>query len=155
LALDNTPKSPCIGVCSTGIGDTVCRGCKRFTHEVISWNAYSRYEKQAILNRLSSLARQVVEPVIVVEDKKLLLSALKFQHLRVDECAGEYLWLLELLKRGSSQLQSLDTFGCRIEAGFKGQNLYDLKNSIDEDFFVLSTVHYERYFLRAEPRATT
>ncbi|MEC7008614.1 MAG: DUF1289 domain-containing protein, partial [Pseudomonadota bacterium] len=31
-------KTPCIGVCSTGIGDSVCRGCKRFSHEVIHWN---------------------------------------------------------------------------------------------------------------------
>ncbi|HMW48455.1 MAG TPA: DUF1289 domain-containing protein, partial [Cellvibrionaceae bacterium] len=22
-------RTPCIGVCSTGIGDVVCRGCKR------------------------------------------------------------------------------------------------------------------------------
>ena len=34
-------RTPCIGVCSTGIGDAVCRGCKRFTHEVIDWNGYS------------------------------------------------------------------------------------------------------------------
>ncbi|MDC1160500.1 DUF1289 domain-containing protein, partial [Luminiphilus sp.] len=23
-------RTPCIGVCSTGVGDVVCRGCKRF-----------------------------------------------------------------------------------------------------------------------------
>ncbi|MCA4075779.1 DUF1289 domain-containing protein, partial [Pseudomonas kurunegalensis] len=30
-------KTPCVGLCSTVYGDTVCRGCKRFHHEVINW----------------------------------------------------------------------------------------------------------------------
>ncbi|MEL0305883.1 MAG: DUF1289 domain-containing protein, partial [Halieaceae bacterium] len=40
-------RTPCIGVCSTGVGDVVCRGCKRFAHEVIDWNGYSPEQKQA------------------------------------------------------------------------------------------------------------
>ncbi|MCF8976542.1 DUF1289 domain-containing protein, partial [Pseudomonas edaphica] len=27
-------KTPCVGLCSTVYGDLVCRGCKRFHHEV-------------------------------------------------------------------------------------------------------------------------
>ena len=48
----NPIRTPCIGVCSTGIGDAVCRGCKRFAHEVIDWNGYSQAQKQAIDARL-------------------------------------------------------------------------------------------------------
>jgi predicted Fe-S protein YdhL (DUF1289 family) len=36
--------TPCIGVCSTGIGDVVCRGCKRYAQEVIHWNGYSEQQ---------------------------------------------------------------------------------------------------------------
>ena len=43
--LHSPVKTPCIGVCSTGIGDSVCRGCKRFSHEVIDWNSYSQEQK--------------------------------------------------------------------------------------------------------------
>ncbi len=48
----NPIRTPCIGVCSTGIGDAVCRGCKRFAHEVIDWNGYSQAQKGAIDSRL-------------------------------------------------------------------------------------------------------
>lgn len=37
---NQTIKTPCVGLCSTVYGDLVCRGCKRFHHEVIHWNGY-------------------------------------------------------------------------------------------------------------------
>jgi hypothetical protein len=36
---NQTIKTPCVGLCSTVYGDLVCRGCKRFHHEVINWIA--------------------------------------------------------------------------------------------------------------------
>ena len=48
-------KTPCIGVCSTGIGDSVCRGCKRFAHEVIDWNSYTPEQKDIVDRRLGVL----------------------------------------------------------------------------------------------------
>lgn len=41
---NQTIKTPCIGLCSTVYGDLVCRGCKRFHHEVIQWNGYGEEE---------------------------------------------------------------------------------------------------------------
>ena len=59
-------KTPCIGVCSTGIGDSVCRGCKRFSHEVIQWNGYTEEQKRIVDQRLSDfLSKKPNE----VEDK--------------------------------------------------------------------------------------
>ena len=31
----NRTRTPCVGICSTTYGDDVCRGCKRFSFEVI------------------------------------------------------------------------------------------------------------------------
>ena len=53
-------KTSCIGVCSTGIGDSVCRGCKRFSHEVIDWNSYSDDQKRVIDRRLAGFLSQCV-----------------------------------------------------------------------------------------------
>lgn len=47
--------SPCIGICSTTYGDLVCRGCKRFAHEVVGWNGYAEQQRAAILRRLAEL----------------------------------------------------------------------------------------------------
>ncbi|MBK8327782.1 MAG: DUF1289 domain-containing protein [Moraxellaceae bacterium] len=46
--LNSLPKTPCIGLCSTVFGDSVCRGCMRFIHEVIDWNRYSTEQKTII-----------------------------------------------------------------------------------------------------------
>lgn len=44
--------SPCIGICSTGIGDEICRGCGRTFEEVNNWHSYSKAEKIAINRRI-------------------------------------------------------------------------------------------------------
>ncbi|WP_251359842.1 DUF1289 domain-containing protein [Kangiella sp. TOML190] len=44
--------SPCIGTCSTVLGDEVCRGCGRTFEEVLNWHTFSDDEKKAINLRL-------------------------------------------------------------------------------------------------------
>ena len=70
--LTSIPFEPCIGVCSTGIGDAVCRGCKRFAHEVIDWNGYSQAQKQAIDARLDRFLAMCVANKLRIVDQKLL-----------------------------------------------------------------------------------
>ncbi|MGV8710709.1 DUF1289 domain-containing protein, partial [Pseudomonas aeruginosa] len=53
-------KTPCVGLCSTVYGDLVCRGCKRFHHEVVNWNLYDAEEKRAVWSRLEQLLAQVM-----------------------------------------------------------------------------------------------
>lgn len=44
--------SPCIGVCSTSIGDDVCKGCLRTHKEVSEWNSYLDDKKIEINERI-------------------------------------------------------------------------------------------------------
>lgn len=46
--------SPCIGICSTVLGDEVCRGCGRTFDEVLNWHQYSDEQKRAINQRLKA-----------------------------------------------------------------------------------------------------
>ena len=75
--LHHPVKTPCIGVCSTGIGDRVCRGCKRFAHEVIHWNSYSDEQKQLIEQRLSDFLSQCTRNKLQVVDVKRLQAQLR------------------------------------------------------------------------------
>ncbi|RLA46482.1 MAG: DUF1289 domain-containing protein, partial [Gammaproteobacteria bacterium] len=52
--------TPCIGICSSGMGDDVCRGCKRFAYEVIDWNAYTEQERQLIKERLDNFLIKII-----------------------------------------------------------------------------------------------
>lgn len=44
--------NPCVGVCSTGLGDEICRGCGRSFHEVSHWAYYTPEEKRNINVRI-------------------------------------------------------------------------------------------------------
>ncbi len=44
--------TPCIGICSTALGDEICVGCGRRFDEVCQWNTLSDEEKRAIKRRL-------------------------------------------------------------------------------------------------------
>ncbi|WP_348945107.1 DUF1289 domain-containing protein [Chitinibacter sp. FCG-7] len=48
----NRPDSPCIAVCSTALGDEVCRGCGRSMQEVAMWVALPAEQKEIIWQRL-------------------------------------------------------------------------------------------------------
>lgn len=139
-------KTPCIGVCSTGLGDTVCRGCKRFAGEVIDWNRFSSEEKLAVFRRLESLLAQVVDDRVQVVDTEQLRQAMHHQKIRLNAYHDPRCWVFDLLKAGASQIDDLTEFGCRIRPRWQGTTLSDLRDMIDADFYALSCAHYERYF---------
>ena len=50
---ETTPDTPCIAICSTSQGDTVCKGCGRFFDEVQRWTEMSPGEKRATWRRIT------------------------------------------------------------------------------------------------------
>lgn len=143
--LDQRVKTPCIGVCSTGIGDSVCRGCKRFSHEVIDWNSYKPEQKRAVDERLSRFLSQCVRNRVRVVDKDLLAWQLDVQQIRFTPHHDEYCWVFSLLKAGASQIEKPEDFGFVVLPECRHQSLVQLRDAIDEDFYVLSEAYYERY----------
>jgi len=141
-----TVKTPCIGVCSTGIGDDVCRGCKRYGYEVIHWNAFTQEQKRAIIDRLDLLIKQVLSDKLHIIDIGLLLHTLKVQRIRFDEQAAPENSLFTLLKAGANQIQQPEQHGFRVLRAWQHVSLPELRDIIDADFYTLSSVHFERYF---------
>jgi len=50
---DTTPDTPCIAICSTSQGDSVCKGCGRTFDEVQHWPAMSPEEKRSTWRRIT------------------------------------------------------------------------------------------------------
>ena len=138
-------KTPCIGVCSTGIGDSVCRGCKRFSHEVIDWNAYSIEQKRAVDSRLADFLSQCVSNKLAVTDRTLLQWQLDVQQVRHVAHHDEYCWVFSLLKAGAGQIEDCADYGFQVNLPFRDLSLVELRELIDQEFYVLSEAHYERY----------
>jgi predicted Fe-S protein YdhL (DUF1289 family) len=143
-------KTPCIGVCSTGIGDAVCRGCKRFCHEVIDWNSYTPEQKIVIDQRLSGFLSQCVSNKLRVTDQALLQWQLRVQQIAYVEHHDEYCWVFSLLKAGSSQIKRTSDFGFEVDRRYRDLPLKELREMIDQEFYVLSEAHYQRYMQTAD-----
>ncbi|MES2823841.1 MAG: DUF1289 domain-containing protein [Pseudomonadota bacterium] len=138
-------KTPCIGVCSTGIGDQVCRGCKRFSHEVIDWNAYAHEQRLIIAQRLENFLTQVVQQKIAVVDEKKLLTQIKHQQFQFNAEQNPYCWVFDLLRAGASQIDNLSIYGLQLLPAWQNTSLTDIRDFIDQDFYLLSCAYYERY----------
>ncbi|SDU34032.1 DUF1289 domain-containing protein [Geopseudomonas guangdongensis] len=138
-------KTPCIGLCSTVYGDLVCRGCKRFHHEVVNWNLYDDAEKRAVWQRLESLLVQVVAAKLEVFDPQRLRSQLEQRQIRFVERQSPYCWAYQLIARGARMIQQLDAYGIALLPEFRDSPLPLLRDAIDREYFLLSEAHYERY----------
>lgn len=145
--LERKVKTPCIGVCSTGIGDAVCRGCKRFCHEVIDWNSYSEEQKVVIDRRLSDFLSQCVSNKLRITDRALLHWQLRVQQINYTEHHDEYCWVYSLLKAGSSQIERSADYGFEVDRRYADTPLTELREIIDQEFYILSEAHYQRYMM--------
>ncbi len=57
--LEITANSPCIGHCTTVLGDDVCRSCLRTFEEVSRWLEMSEEERKQVNRRIALLADKV------------------------------------------------------------------------------------------------
>ena len=138
-------RTPCVGICSTVFGDEVCRGCKRYQHEIIDWNSYDQSEKSFVLNRLESLKVQIMEPKVTVFDAKLLKSKLLEYKVKFDEESNPLCWVFDLLRTGSQSIQNTEDFGFSL-SDTDISELASLKKDMEEELFELSEAHYDRYY---------
>ena len=138
-------KTPCVGLCSTVYGDLVCRGCKRFHHEVINWNGYDEAEKRAVWLRLEQLLVQVMTAKLEVFDAGKLRQQLELRKIRFVPNQSEYCWAYQLIARGARVISNIEAYGLALLPEFRGWPLPDLRDAIDREFFLLSEAHYERY----------
>ncbi|MGI9293099.1 MAG: DUF1289 domain-containing protein [Pseudomonadales bacterium] len=142
--------TPCIGVCSTVLGDSVCRGCKRFAHEVIHWNSYTHAQKRAVDDRLQQLLSQIVRTYVEVVDGELLQHQIGVNKIASAEHRNLHCRAYDLLRAGSGQMQRLENFGLRARSDQQHRSATQLKEAIDADFWALSEAYYHRYFRVAE-----
>ena len=138
-------KTPCVGICSTTYGDQVCRGCRRFAHEIIDWNRYDDDQKRAVRARLIALRDQVVSGRIRVVDPARLTARLRHHRIPFaeDDTDASRAWLL--LWRGARHIRRLEAYGLRVCDDWAHLSPVELRERIDRDFQTLSEAHYERY----------
>ena len=139
------PRTPCRGICSTGIDGMVCRGCKRFAHEVIAWNTYSVEQQNSVIARLNQLTARTMKTRCRILDLDLLLSRVREYRIRFDETADPYCWLYELLRAGAGQIREPRRFGFEALPEYQSIPLATVFDEAEQALLALSDAHYERY----------
>ena len=123
----------------------MCRGCKRFSHEVIDWNSYTQEQKRIVDERLSGFLSQCVSNKLRVIDPALLQWQLQVQNIRHAEHHDEYCWVFSLLKAGAGQIANTRDYGFEVDIAYREMPLAELAKQIDTEFLILSQAHYDRY----------
>ena len=139
-------KTPCLGICSTtSLGDVVCRGCKRYSFEVINWNGYDQAAKAAVLSRIERLNTQILENKLRISSVPNLKAGLQRFQIPFDETLSPYCWLHNLLKKGHSRIDKLEDYGVYALGNYANMPLPQLCEIIEEDLLLLSEAHHARY----------
>ena len=137
-------RTPCVGICSTTYGDLVCRGCKRFAHEIVQWNGYSDDQRARVWGRLDSLRDGCVAEFVAVADLARLNAALLECRLDRDG-QSQSARIYELLRRRARVIADLKEVGLRARKGAIGSAV-DIRDAIDAEMLMRSRAAYEHSF---------
>ena len=138
-------RTPCIGICSTTYGDDVCRGCKRFIHEVINWNSFNPEEKESVWKRLEKLKTLIMQSKISIINETLMEEKIEELQLKINSDLNSLSKAFEIVKLTSKSFDDLNEFGIKIVN--KDVSLIDLKEEIEKELYDLSMAHFNRYFV--------
>lgn len=138
--------TPCAGRCSTVFGDAVCRGCRRFNHEVIQWNTYKAEQHTAVWQRLDAQLNQILIPMLPHADMAKVESfiASKRVRLRADATQGRKLY--HALKLCEKNRHFTDDSG--LEISYK--QVRPLWDEFERRVLALANASYDLAFLRAD-----
>lgn len=143
------PRTPCIGICSTTYGDLVCRGCKRFAHEITGWNGYAAEQRAAVWRRLRELQAGATRHFIDVHDAALLEQSIGARMDATDADAPAlcaYDWLRRRARVGDGLADMSERAGLRLRAPMDVHRADAVLRLIDQEFYARALAHYERNF---------
>ena len=135
--------SPCLGICSTTFGDEVCKGCKRFAHEIVSWTKYSQEEREIVNDRLEKFKIQILQHRFAITDKNLFESMLEEKAINFNHSLDPLTWIFDLFRAAGSQTFDISNFGIKSLVQFNPKTIRD---EINNELLELSEAHHERYF---------
>lgn len=139
--------TPCVGTCSTVFGDVVCRGCRRYVHEVIDWNRYDESQKRLVLSRLDHLTQQVIESHFQVLNENTCRQWLQGMRPTRRPEAPLLCLVWEYIRQSDVLPSSWENAGLKLHnpATYDKSAPY-LKALLKEELHILACAHYELAF---------
>ena len=144
----NRSSTPCIGICSTTFGDDVCKGCKRFSHEITNWGKFSTDERTVVNSRLEQFKITILEEKFIISDSNLFESKMNEFSINFNSSLNPITWVFDLLRASSHEDLDLSEFGIEILPKFSNLSLLELRDLINQEMLQLSEAHYYKFFNR-------
>ncbi len=135
--------TPCLGICTTTFGDEVCKGCKRFAHEIINWPKYSENEREIINGRLEQFKIKILQNRFKIFDSELFASKLEEKAINFNHSLEPLTWIFDLFRAAGSQEFELKNYGIQSLISFDPKVI---KDEINTELLELSEAHHQRYF---------
>jgi len=145
----NRSSTPCIGICSTTFGDDVCKGCKRFSHEITNWGKFSTDERAVVNSRLEQFKTTILEEKFTISDSELFESRMNEFSINFNSSLEPITWIFDLLRASSNEDLNVNDFGIEILPAFSNLSLIELRDLINQEMLQLSEAHYYKFFKRA------
>ena len=145
----NRSSTPCIGICSTTFGDDVCKGCKRFSHEITNWGKFSTDERAVVNSRLEQFKTTILEEKFTISDSGLFESKMNEFSINFNSSLEPITWIFDLLRASSNKDLNVNDFGVEILPAFSDLSLVELRDLINQEMLQLSEAHYYKFFNRA------
>ena len=145
----NRSSTPCIGICSTTFGDDVCKGCKRFSHEITNWGKFSTHERAVVNSRLEQFKTTILEEKFTISDSELFESKMNEFSINFNSSLEPITWIFDLLRASSNKDFNVNDFGVEILPAFSDLSLIELRDLINQEMLQLSEAHYYKFFNRA------
>lgn len=109
-------ESPCIGICSTTLGDDICRGCKRHSDEILRWGGADAQFREEVMQRIEAHTLKIVGLYFTLIDKDQLEQQLNQHRIRYTKRFSPLCWVVDLLRAGAGRIRNLDAYGLQLTA---------------------------------------
>ncbi|MGQ4877075.1 DUF1289 domain-containing protein [Billgrantia sp. LNSP4103-1] len=124
--------SPCVGLCSTTLGDPVCRGCQRTDTEIVEWMALSAEQRSRRIEQLDALRERVAGRFLRVVDEACLEQQLRRHRIRFRPEQPPLSRAVELLRVGRERIRELRRYGLEPRESAVGYGAAELHARLSE-----------------------
>lgn len=118
--------SPCVGLCSTTLGDTVCRGCQRADSEIGEWFELTAAQRAERMAALDALRERVAAQFLRVDDEVSLERQMRRHRIRFRPEQPPLSRAIELLRVGRDRIRDLRRYGLEPLGAVAGLSAVEL-----------------------------
>ncbi len=122
--------SPCVGLCSTTLGDATCRGCQRADAEIHDWFGLTHDQRAARMTELDDLREAIAGRYLRLVDEQALDDQLVRHRIRVRPEQPGLSRAVELLRVGRQRIQDLGRYGLVPREAAAGLSVAELHERI-------------------------